>query len=202
MSTKSKLGLRRLAAAAAVVAVSAVGLASMGAGNAAAGALPNGSKTTTGIDGEVVTLKRLGESAFPVPSVANNGLGRAAEVSGTIVATAPKGADATLISGYIVGCQVNIGGLSLGLDGSLTLDATSAISGNFSLPLSPGKAAFFPVSTPKTIKGGQAIIQYKRQQIDVQQCGGYATARAYSQVELKGDNYIKSTLYGAPFSLN
>ncbi|MEH3154601.1 MAG: MspA family porin [Gordonia paraffinivorans] len=202
MSTKSKLGLRRLAAGAAIAAVSAVGLASMGAGNAAAGPLPNGSKTTTGIDGEVVTLKRLGESAYPVPSVANNSFGRAAEVSGTIVATAPKGADATLISGYIVGCQINVGGLSLGLNGSLDLSPEGILGGSFSLPLAPGQATFVPISSAKSIKGGQAIIQYKRQQIDVQKCGGYATARAYSQVELKGDSYIKSTLYGAPFSLN
>lgn len=202
MSTKSKLGLRRLAAGAAIAAVSAVGLASMGAGNAAAGPLPNGSKTTTGIDGEVVTLKRLGESAYPVPSVANNGLGRAAEVSGTIVATAPKGSEATLTSGYIVGCQVSVGGLGIGGSGTFDLTGALALSGSLSLPLKPGQAVFVPIASPKTVKGGQAIIQYKRQQIDVQTCGGYATARAYSQVELKGDNYIKSTLYGAPFSLN
>jgi len=202
MSKMSNSGLRRLAGAAAIAAAAAVGMASLGAGTAAAGPLPNGSKVTTGVDGEKVTLKRAGESAYPVPSQANNGLGRAAEVSGTIVATAPKGSDATLVSGYIVGCQVNIGALSLGFTGTLDAAPEAILSGSFSLPIKPGQAVFVPISDAKTIKGGQAIIQYKRQQIDVQQCGGYATARAYSQVTVKGDFYIKSTLYGAPFSLN
>ena len=202
MSKMSNSGLRRLAGAAAIAAAAAVGMASLGAGTAAAGPLPNGSKVTFGVDGEKVTLKRAGESAYPVPSQANNGLGRAAEVSGTIVATAPKGSEATLLSGYIVGCQVNVGALSLGGGATFDLSTSLQLSGNLSLPLTPGKAAFVQVASPKTIKGGQAIIQYKRQQIDVQGCGGYATARAYSQVEVKGDFYIKSTLYGAPFSLN
>lgn len=202
MSKMSNSGLRRLAGAAAIAAAAAVGMASLGAGTAAAGPLPNGSKTTIGVDGAKVTIKRAGESAYAVPSQANNTFGRAAEVSGTIVATAPKGSEATLVSGYIVGCQINVGGLNLGISGTLNDTPEGIIGGTFSLPLSPGKATFFPVSDAKTIKGGQAIIQYKRLQIDTQQCGGYATARAYSQVTVKGDYYIKSTLYGAPFSLN
>ena len=53
----------------------------------------------------------------------------------------------------------------------------------------------------KSIKSGVSAIQYKRYEISVQQCGGYASARAYTEVQLTGDYYIKSTLYGNVFSI-
>ncbi len=122
MSTKSKLGLRRVAAGAAIVAVSAVGLASMGAGNAAAGPLPGGTKTTFGVDGSSIKITRSAEGIYPVPSVANNGARAAAEVSGNIFVNV-RGASSvsgTIETGYILGCQINITGLSGGISGSIT----------------------------------------------------------------------------------
>ena len=210
MSTKSKLGLRRLAAGAAVVAVSAVGLASMGAGNAAAGALPNGSKTTVGVDGTEVKLARTGEAIFPVKSQANNGAGRSAETYGNFTATYPKGTTGKLTVGYLVGCQINIDGLKGNLGFSLggpDLDPIDAVpipllgvAGSLSLPLNPGSVTTAVVGA-KELKGTSATVQLKRFQIDVQQCGGYAQARSIAVLETTGDYYIKSTLYGAPFTL-
>ena len=212
MSTKSKLGLRRLAAGAAIAAVSAVGLASMGAGNAAAGPLPNGSKTTVGVDGSVVKLSRTGEAAFPIPTESNNGADRAAEASGNVFATYPKGSDAYLVTGYIVGCQVDISSLSLSLGGSTSqalqvvppyvTGSPFGLTGSLSIPLGPGQAKFVKIGDTKSGKGGTLGIQYRQARIDAPGCAGYAQARAASTIELRGDYYVKSTLYGAPFSLN
>lgn len=201
MSKMSMFGLRRVVGVGAITAVAALGLASMGAGNAAAGPLPSGSKVTEGVDGSVVKISRTGESAYPVPSVANNGAGRAAEVSGLVTVTAGE-SSGTLTTGYIVGCQIDINGLEGGISGGLSvLSLAGGISGSISFPLAPGQAVFVPLGT-KSFEGGVASVQYKRQGIDVQQCGGYAQARAYTQVQTSGNYVIKSTLYGAPFSLN
>ncbi len=51
-------------------------------------------------------------------------------------------------------------------------------------------------------KPGDYAIQYKRDTIDIQQCGGYAQARAYTQVEIKGDYFVKTTLYGVASTIN
>jgi hypothetical protein len=209
MSTKSKLGLRRLAAGAAIAAVTAVGMASMGAGNAAAGPLPNGSKTTVGVDGTVIKLARTGEGIYPVPSQANNGAGRAAETFGNIFATYPKGTEGKLTVGYLVGCQINIEGLKGGLGFSVggPSDITNlalpnfGISGSLTVPLTPGEVKAVELGS-KELKGTAAAIQYRQFQIDIQQCGGYAQARSIAVLETTGDYYIKSTLYGAPFTLN
>lgn len=199
MSKFSMFGLRRVVGVGAITAVAALGLASMGAGNAAAGPLPSGSKITEGVDGTVVKISRTGESAYPVPSVANNGAGRAAEVSGLVTVTAGE-AEGKLTTGYIVGCQIDITGLEGGLTGSLST-TSAGLSGALSVPLKPGEAKFVSLGS-KSFEGGVASIQYKQQGIDVQACGGYAQARAYTVVQTSGDYVIKSTLYGAPFSIN
>ncbi|WP_237341970.1 MspA family porin [Williamsia soli] len=194
-------GLRRVVGVGAITAVAALGLASMGAGNAAAGPLPSGSKVTEGVDGTVIKLERTNESAYPVPSVANNGAGRAAEVNGKVKVYS-GGAAGDLVTGYIVGCQIDITGLEGGLSGSLDiLNVAGSLAGSISVPLNPGEAVFVSLGS-KSFDGNDVSIQYKSQGIDVQQCGGYASARAFSTVTTSGDYVIKSTLYGAPFSLN
>ncbi|PXW25253.1 UNVERIFIED_CONTAM: MspA protein [Williamsia faeni] len=197
----SKFSMRRIVGAGAITAVAAIGLASMGAGNAAAGPLASGSKVTTGIDGKVVKIERTGEATYPVPSLANNGAGRAAEVNGKVKVYS-GGTSGTLTTGYIVGCQIDITGLSGGLSGSLDiLGGTGGLSGSLTFPLKPGQAVFVSLGS-KDFAGNDASIQYQSVGIDVQQCGGYAQARAYSTVVTTGDYVIKSTLYGQPFSLN
>ncbi|MGZ8179049.1 MspA family porin [Williamsia sp. SKLECPSW1] len=212
MTTKSKLGLRRLAAGAAIAAVSAVGLASMGAGAAAARDLPAGSKVTTGVDGSVVKLSRSAEKVFPIPTESHNGADRGAEVNGAVFATFPKGGDAVLQTGYIVGCQVDISSLSFSpsisftqglnlLGGDTPLSLGASVSPGITIPLTPGSAAVVPIGS-KSGSGGSLGVQYQQFRIDVTGCGGYAQARAMSTIELRGENYVKSTLYGQPFSLN
>ncbi|MCK0517833.1 MspA family porin [Williamsia sp. DF01-3] len=132
--------------------------------------------------------------------MANNGAGRAAEVSGLVTVTA-DGASGTLTTGYIVGCQVDITGLEGGLNASIDSSLSLGLDGSLTFPLAPGEAAFVPLGT-KSFEGGVASVQYKRQGIEVQQCGGYAQARAFTTVQTEGNYVIKSTLYGAPFSLN
>ena len=206
MSKFNMFGLRRVVGVGAITAVAAIGLASLGAGNAAAGPLPDGAKKTVGVDGTEIAIVRTGESAYPVPSVANNGAGRAAEVNGTITVY-PGEASGTLTTGYIIGCQIDITGLEGGLGGSLAIPSLLAgsigggLSGSLSVPLKPGEAAFAVIGE-KEFEGDVASIQYRQFGIDVQQCGGYAQARAVSIVTTSGDYVIKSSLYGAPFSLS
>lgn len=201
--------LRTAAVTAAIAAVGATSLIT-GPGTADAARLPNGSKTTTGIDGQKVTIKRTGERANPMPSVANNGAGRAAAVSGTYSATLSKGAG-SMTAGYLVGCQVDIEGLKGGLSGTIGL--TSSLSGSLTVPLTPGQVAFIK-SDSMSIKKSKATLMVDSFHINVEQCGGYASARSVVQVmaadgfstdddELSGDSgFVQSTLYGKPFSLN
>lgn len=204
--------MRRAATAAVAAAIGASALIA-GAGHADARSLPGGSKTTTGIDGQVVKISRSGERGNPMPSVANNGAGRAAAVSGTYKATLSKGAGKMTV-GYLVGCQVDITGLEGGLSGALSLDGGS-LSGALSVPLNPGQVAFIK-SDAMAIKKGKATLAVDSFYINVQQCGGYASARSVVQVMaangygidedddvVKGDSgFVQSTLYGAPFSMN
>ena len=54
----------------------------------------------------------------------------------------------------------------------------------------------------KAIKtNGTYTIQYQDAQIDAQGCGGYAQARSYTVLEVTGNDYEKTTLYGQPFSI-
>lgn len=200
--------LRKTAVAAAVAAIGATTLVA-GAGDAQAGRLPNGFKKSTGIDGQVVTISRKGESVRRMPSVANNGAGRSAAVSGTFTATLNKGRGAMTV-GYLVGCQVDITGLQGGLSGTIGL--TSSLSGSLSVPLKPGQVARV-FSDDIVITKGKATVLIDHFQLDVQQCGGYASARSVVQVMaadgltaedgvLSGDSgFLQTTLYGKPFSL-
>ncbi|AFA72300.1 hypothetical protein GPOL_c12420 [Gordonia polyisoprenivorans VH2] len=217
MSKFSKLGLRRAAGACAITAAAAIGLASMGTGNAAAAPLPNGSKVVTGLDGETVQTIRTGENAWPVPSLAANGAGRAAEVSGTYTVKTEPGVTGRVYVGFVIGCQLDISGLSGGLGGSL--DLTTGLptgTASLSIPVKPGSVVSSPVDYKSIGDSGVAAFQLDHFQIDAQGCGGYAQARSYVYVlagkglKVDTDNdvidseggYIQSTLWGKPFSLN
>ncbi|WP_290706687.1 MULTISPECIES: MspA family porin [Gordonia] len=210
--------LRRYVAAAIAAAV-AVGLSS--AGGAPAMALPNGSKRSTGIDGQIVTLKRTAESAYAQPSEANNGFARSARVSGIYTARINRGGGSVQV-GYLVGCQVNVGGLDVGISGGLFGTGTSAanglpgvlpiISGNISFPLAPGQVQVVQ-ALHKNFSKKVVSLQLSGVEISVQGCGGFAQARSFIKV-LASEGYstargtvsgesgaIQSTLYGAPFSI-
>ncbi|WP_279107021.1 MspA family porin [Gordonia paraffinivorans] len=213
MSKFSKRGLRRAAGAVAIASAAVMGVAGMGAGDAAAGKLANGYKKVTGVDGETIQTWRTGEFALPTPSVANNGAGRSAVVSGVYQVKASKGVSGNLAVKLLVGCQVDITGLSggLGIGASLT---EASIDGALSIPLSPGQVALVDITDKDLADNGQAAIQLSQFEVSVQQCGGFASARTIAKViGAKGYNtddgtvngegtLIQSTLYGQPFSLN
>ncbi|MDH3014572.1 MspA family porin [Gordonia alkanivorans] len=213
MSKFSKLGLRRAAGAVAIASAAVVGLAGMGAGDAAAGKLANGYKKASGIEGESIQTWRTGEFALPAPSVANNGAGRSAVVSGVYQAKASKGVSGNLAVKLLVGCQVDITGLSGGIGAGIDLTGAE-LSGALSIPLSPGQVALVDITDKDLADNGQAAIQLSQFEVSVQQCGGFASARTITKVigakgystddgKVSGEgSLIQSTLYGQPFSLN
>ena len=205
MSEIRKSGLRRGARVAGLGAAAAValGLMSTGAANADTFVpLPGGEKV---VNAGSVTAKIAcnAESALVSPSLAANGAGRVAWVSGDVFAElggeVPE-EGATLTTGYIVGCQADITGLEGGLSADLGLDSLG-LGGSLSIPISAGEVKFAKVKSKTDLKPGVSAIQYRDQQIELQGCGGYAQARAYTVLEIPGNHYVKSTLYGQPFSI-
>jgi hypothetical protein len=223
MSENRTKGLRRGARVAGVGAAAAVamGLLSTGAANADTFVpLPDGQKLGPG-----VTITRTGERALISPSMAANGAGRVVWVSGNATAdvtatpegkvgpnNGAAGAPGTnnssthgasqLNTGYIVGCQVSIAdnAISAGVSGGVNLSGGS-LGGSIGLQLGPGQVKFVQIDTKDILKPGVYSVEYQDAQIDIQGCAGYAQARAYTVVEIIGDNYSKTTLYGQPFSI-
>ncbi|MFE3280887.1 MspA family porin [Nocardia sp. NPDC059239] len=184
-------------------------------------ALPDGQKQ--GPNGVVVT--RSGEHATISPSLADNGAGRTVWVSGNASAdvpdtpetkpgpwNGPNNAPGTnnssthgssiIDTGYIVGCQVNIGSdaISAGVSGSVSLTGGS-LGGSVGLKLGPGQVVFVEIDSKDITKPGHYSVEYQDAQMQIQNCAGYAQARAYTVVEIVGDHYSKTTLYGQPFSI-
>ncbi|MFE3280283.1 MspA family porin [Nocardia sp. NPDC059239] len=183
--------------------------------------LPDGQKQ--GPNGVVVT--RTGERATISPSLADNGAGRTVWVSGNAIADVPDTPEtkpgpwngpnnaagsnnssthgsSIIDTGYIVGCQVNIASdaTSAGVSGSLNLSGGS-VGGSVGLKLGPGQVAFVEIDSKDITKPGHYSVEYQDVQMQIQNCAGYAQARAYTVVEIVGDHYSKTTLYGQPFSI-
>ncbi|MFE7721878.1 MspA family porin [Nocardia rhizosphaerihabitans] len=182
--------------------------------------LPDGQKTGPG-----VTLTRAAESALVSPSMAANGAGRTVWVSGKITAdvtdtpvgeVGPYNGPANkpgsnnssthgasqVNTGYIVGCQISIAddAISAGISGGFSTGGVSA-GGSVGVNLGPGEVKFVQIDAMDIVKAGAFSIEYQDVEMQVQGCAGYAQARAYSVVEIIGDHYSKTTLYGAPFSI-
>ncbi|MCP2275236.1 MspA family porin [Nocardia amikacinitolerans] len=223
MSENRTNGLRRGARVAGVGAAAAVamGMLSTGAANADTFVpLPDGQKV-----GHGVTITRTGERALISPSLAANGAGRVVWVSGNATAdvtvtpegevgpnNGPAGGPGSnnssthgasqLSTGYIVGCQVSIAddAISAGVSGGVNLDGFS-MGGSIGLNLGPGEVKFVQIDYKDILKPGVYSVEYQDAEIEIQGCAGYAQARAYTVVEIIGDHYSKTTLYGAPFSI-
>ncbi|MFD4456924.1 MspA family porin [Nocardia sp. NPDC058480] len=217
---RTNRGRRAAWSAGAAVAVT-IGLLSAGAANADTFVpLPDGEKLGPG-----VTLSRHGEHAIVSPSLAANGAGRVVWVSGHAradVQVTPEGevgpyngplnrpgsnnssthGASQLNHGYIVGCQVSIGdeAVSAGLSGGVSTGGLSA-GGSVGLNLGPGQVAFVQIDAKDILKPGVYSVEYQDAEIQIQGCAGYAQARSYSVVEIIGDHYSKTTLYGQPFSI-
>ncbi|MFD3746407.1 MspA family porin [Nocardia sp. NPDC058633] len=185
-------------------------------------ALPDGETSGVG----VTKLTRTGESAFIAPSMSANGAGRTARVSGTITAEIadgvhvgpagpqlyPSNAPGTnnssthgtsaINTGYIVGCQVSIGtsAISAGLSVSVSPNSGN-VGGSIAIQLGPGQVVFVKVADKDLFATGTNSVAYKDVMINVEGCGGYSQARAYTNVELIGVDHSRITLYGQPFSI-
>ncbi|MEV4234691.1 MULTISPECIES: MspA family porin [unclassified Nocardia] len=223
MSKNRTSGLRRgvRIAGAVVAAAAGMGLLSTGAANADVFVpLPDGQKLGPG-----VTVSRTAEHALISPSLAANGAGRVVWVSGNAnadVSVTPEGSigpnngasgapgtnnssthgASQLSTGYIVGCQVSIAdnAISAGVSGGINLSGGS-LGGSIGLNLGPGDVKFVQIDYKDILKPGRYSVEYQDAEIEIQGCAGYAQARAYTVVEIIGDNYSKVTLYGAPFSI-
>ncbi|MFI6432585.1 MspA family porin [Rhodococcus oryzae] len=203
-------------------AAAAVGIGLMSTGAAHADTfvpLPDGQKAGPG-----AVVGRTGESVLISPSLAANGAGRTAWVSGTVTAdvtgvsgegeagpwngaTNDKGTNnssthgvSRISTGYIVGCQVDITGLGGSIGMGVSMDGPS-ISGSLTVPVSAGQVKFVGVAGKDIKKNGKYAVQYQDTQIEIQNCGGFAQARSYTVVEIVGNDYSKTTLYGQPFSI-
>ncbi|MFC9556432.1 MspA family porin [Rhodococcus sp. NPDC056960] len=214
----------RIAGLGAALAV-AVGLLATGVASADTFIpLPDGSK-----EGPNATVTRTGESALVSQSLAANGAGRVAWVSGTVtvdVRGIPEVTDVPVANGapsstaginngtnastthgvsrvstgYIVGCQVDVTGLSA--SPSFSADSSSiSPSLGLTVPLNSGEIKYVPVTAKDIPKDGVYAVQYQNAELQVQKCGGFAQARAYTVVEIVGNDYSKTVMYGAPFSI-
>lgn len=218
--------IRRGAFAGVVAGAAAVAIAVTGVAPANADTfvrLPNGSQA-----GDGLKLIRTGETARVSPSLSGNGLGRTAWVSGNVALKAPNlkpsdpgpnngpagesalpgtngtsndGAAATLSVGYIIGCQVSIGNLSIGGSGSFDTVKGLSGSGTLAIPITPGQVVFAQIDYKDIKKKGNYFFNWSNTQLQVQNCGGYAQARSFVTVETSGDNHQKVNLYGRPFSI-
>jgi hypothetical protein len=103
-------------------------------------------------------------------------------------------------TGYIVGCQVDITGLSASPSFSADLSSLTPSLG-LSVPLNSGEVKYVPIAAKDIKKDGVYALQYQDAELQVQKCGGFAQARSYSVVEIVGNDYSKTVLYGAPFSI-
>lgn len=224
MSTITSLARRSGIAAALVAGAAAIAMTAVAPAHADAFVrLPNGSQAGDGLQ-----LTRTGESARISPSLAANGLGRTAWVSGNVTLKAPNlrsaepgpnngpagesaipgtngtsndGAAATLSVGYIVGCQVSVGNLSIGGSGALDSVKGFTGSGSLSIPLQPGQVVFAQIDYKDIKKKGTYYFNWRNTQLQIQNCAGYAQARSFVTVETSGDNHQKVNLYGKPFSI-
>jgi len=223
MSENRNPGLRRGAKIAGLGAVAAVamGLLSTGAANADVFVpLPDGQKSGPGY-----SVGHVASSAIVSPSLAMNGAGRTVWVSGKAwadVTVTPEGEEgpnngpagengtnnssthgtSQLNTGYIVGCQVDVSGLTGVLGGDIEpLGLTGNATALLSIPIAAGEVKWVDIQSKDITKPGRYALDYQDVQLEIQGCGGYAQARSYTNVEIIGDHYIKGTLYGQPFSI-
>ncbi|WP_280416201.1 MspA family porin [Nocardia carnea] len=219
---KTKMVAR--AAGACLTAATAIGLLSTGAAHADTFIpLPGGEISQTLGDGTVVTVRLVGESATINPSLGSTPLHRNAWVSGTAEAVV-TGQPLTLGKirpGYVVGCQVNIGGGGMNSGAGYSSDwegsrpnPSGSLGGNLSL--GPGEAQQFFIldqeradpfgesvhNTFNPFRSGRAGVSWKNSTIALSGCAGYAQARAFVRVEVDTEKASQDvTLWGQPFSL-
>ncbi|MFE3289975.1 MspA family porin, partial [Rhodococcus sp. NPDC059234] len=167
----------------------------------------------------VVTITRTGESANISPSLGATPLHRNAWVSGSAKVELSGPGGGTIQPGYIVGCQLNLGGKA-GADSSMTSnyagDKTSQTGkGSGNISIGPGQAVDYKIldlevadafgaeqhrnGNPFKNKGS---VTWADSTMAVSGCAGYAQARSYVKVIVSTANVQSTvTLWGQPFSL-
>ncbi|RTL03845.1 MAG: hypothetical protein EKK62_17525 [Acidimicrobiia bacterium] len=187
--------------------------------------LPPQKQTMKMGDGTVVTISRTGERATINPSMGGTPLHRNAWVSAKYRVDISKPTRYLLVRpGYLVGCQVNLGGGRVGgRDGSLrlsdgTIDDYDLYGGaRNTLSLGPGEVARFFVYDEEMpdlfgadshqrglISAGEKSVRasYVNSQIGLRGCAGYAQARSWLLVIVETEFAQESfNFYGRPFSL-
>ncbi|MFC9786614.1 MspA family porin [Rhodococcus sp. NPDC127528] len=221
----SKTGLRRglqIASVGAAAAV-AVGLFSVGAANADTFVpLPDGSISETLVDGTIVKITRTGESANVSPSLGATPLHRNVWVSGSakVELIGPNADGGKIEPGYVVGCQLTLGGKS-GADSGIGSNyagdkTTQSAKGSGTVSIGPGQAVNHRLldlekaddygseshSGANSFKGKGGSVTWADETIAVNGCAGYAQARNYVKVTANTKNVNSTiTLWGQPFSI-
>ncbi|MFD4407871.1 MspA family porin [Nocardia sp. NPDC058499] len=183
--------------------------------------LPGGSVTETLGDGTSVTVRIVGESATIGPSMGSTPLHRNAWVSGSAQFELSAPARSTVQPGYVVGCQVNIGGGGANAGGDYSSDwagqnpsAGGSLGGDLSL--GPGQAKKFYLldrESPDAFgaethlpsnsnTGTTGSVTWRNSTIGLAGCAGYAQARVFTEVQVETDGAKEIvTVWGQPFSL-
>lgn len=184
--------------------------------------LPGQSVTKKLKDGTTVTITRSNESARINPSMGGTPLHRNAWVSGKyVVTTSDKAAKIGVGSGYIVGCQLTLGGTSNSRAGATAPNfdlqsATKTAETGAGVTIGPGQAVNYVIndreykdafgaaghSSSISFSGGKGTLAYTNETMMVNGCAGYAQARSYAKVSITTDNVSQSiAVYGKPFSM-
>ncbi|MYR06466.1 hypothetical protein GTV32_09145 [Gordonia sp. SID5947] len=217
----------RVAAGVGLAGAAVMGLTSLGAGGAAAGALPGGFVSKTLVDGTPVTVRLSDEFVNVQKAVTNIQTSREVWMSGKVTVTVGgKAEGGTVNAGYLVGCQVNFGaGAEGGAGVTVTAPETGGASAapsegtgaNAGFTLGPGQASYVPIIDTTsgddtaykdyevhgyTFKGNKGGVAYSQEKFGLDGCAGYASAKAKVKVTVNTDS-VKGviTLYGKPFSL-
>ncbi len=214
---------RRLAAAAGIVGVALMGLTTIGSGAASAGKLPGGHASKKLVDGSTVNARLYDEFVnYKAGNVASIATSREVWVSGKIAVNVGGGAEGGSINGgYVVGCQVNLLGVS-GSGGAengsneAPMDSPSANAGG-TLSIGPGQAGYVPIIQTTsgdytnykdfdvndfTFTGNRGGVAFSQEGFRVNGCAGYASARARFDITVVTDTALSHVVvWGKPFSI-
>ncbi|MEU2253490.1 MspA family porin [Nocardia xishanensis] len=184
--------------------------------------LPGGSITETLPDGTAVTVRMVDESALISPPMAATPLHRNAWVSASAqVEVAGNAVGGKIRPGYVVGCQVNIGGGGVNGNGTYSSDwegqrPSGGVGAGGTLSLGPGQAKTFyllDIEGPDLFgdevhlpyiqfRGPSGSVTWKNSTIALSGCAGYAQARSFVRVEVDTPRAREIVVFwGQPFSL-
>ncbi|MFT3899329.1 MAG: MspA family porin [Gordonia sp. (in: high G+C Gram-positive bacteria)] len=110
------------------------------------------------------------------------------------------GPSAFTFVGYVVGCQVALSSMTIGISGGLNETGPSGTFTN-NIPLAPGDVSYVVMDRKRMEKPGTYYIEWRQKRLEINGCAGYAQARSFVAVEAAGNNHRKVSLYGRPFSI-